>query len=477
MNIYSEHSFTRSDTHCHGSPFPLWNCVRQHRHHGAASSYLTARGSLRGAALIRGRKQNVFLIRFRRPHLFQASIGVIMSYYVKELPTAFGARWGLFSGLALPRNLADEILQLQCSESEAKREAEEEHRLSIQKASDQGADVCAERWFVPSESHGPMMAICSESAVEEAAKSHLLAITDGESKDRVKKLMKALRKKGGERKLAPVPPDWKDALSRLSSDFPNFEEVIQHVRACCALAERCGGRLSLPPILLDGPPGVGKSYFAEELARLLGGGFRRIGFETAQENSALSGSASYWSNTKPGQVFEALLFGEFANPVFIVEEIEKASAAYCDPLNALLSLIEPTSARQFADLSFPWLKIDASRIVWICTSNDAPILPAPIRSRLICFNIPAPTKQQARGLIANIFEKMTSELGLPANSIALSEQAVEALVGATPREIRLAIQGGIARTILRGGNVVNLKDVEMNKGSPEISIGFVQLEG
>src|SRR5438876_368035 len=92
----------------------------------------------------------------------------------------------------------------------------------------------------------------------------------------------------------------------------------------------------------------------------------------------LSGASSQWKNAKPGKVFDTLLNGEYANPVIVVDEIDKASGdGQYDPLGALYELLEVETSTRFID-EFVELPIDATGAVWLATANDAARIPEPL---------------------------------------------------------------------------------------------------
>jgi ATP-dependent Lon protease len=126
-----------------------------------------------------------------------------------------------------------------------------------------------------------------------------------------------------------------------------------------------------------GPPGIGKTHFARKLAELLGTGMNLVPMSSMTAGWLLSGSSSQWKGAKPGKVFEALVDGEYANPVIVVDEIDKASTdAQYDPLGALYSLLEHDTAHNFTD-EFAEVAIDASQVIWITTANDDAAFPTP----------------------------------------------------------------------------------------------------
>ncbi|WP_214278748.1 hypothetical protein, partial [Escherichia coli] len=77
-------------------------------------------------------------------------------------------------------------------------------------------------------------------------------------------------------------------------------------------------------------------------------------------------------------MFEAVVDGDYANPVMVVDEIDKAGgeAAY-DPLGSLYSLLEHDTACSFID-EFAEVAVDASQVIWVATANDARAIPDPI---------------------------------------------------------------------------------------------------
>ena len=131
-------------------------------------------------------------------------------------------------------------------------------------------------------------------------------------------------------------------------------------------------------MLLLGEPGIGKTHFARKIAQLLGTGYGFVPMSSLTAGWVLSGASSQWKNAKPGKVFDTFLNGDYANPVIVVDEIDKASAdGQYDPLGALYELLEIETATRFVD-EFVEVPIDASGAVWLATANDAARIPEPL---------------------------------------------------------------------------------------------------
>ncbi|MCB1989671.1 MAG: AAA family ATPase, partial [Burkholderiaceae bacterium] len=194
-------------------------------------------------------------------------------------------------------------------------------------------------------------------------------------------------------------PDMADLYDRL----PNFTEALDDVRRHVALAQDSRDGLEVTPMLLLGPPGIGKTHFARQLAELLGTGMNLLPMSSMTAGWLLSGSSSQWKGARPGKVFEALVEGEYANPVIVVDEIDKASGdAQYDPLGALYSLLEHDTAQSFTD-EFAEVAIDASQVIWITTANDSRGIPDPILNRMNVFEVQAPTVDQARSIARMLY--------------------------------------------------------------------------
>lgn len=137
-------------------------------------------------------------------------------------------------------------------------------------------------------------------------------------------------------------------LAVLRTHFPQCAAVIDHVEAMAHLACRGDRVVRLPPLLLVGPPGVGKTYFAQRLAATLHLPYEEVHMESATAAWILSGMDSTWNESKPGRIFETLVHGRFANPLILLDEIDKVgSGNRYDPMGSLYGLLEPHTASRF----------------------------------------------------------------------------------------------------------------------------------
>ncbi len=225
-------------------------------------------------------------------------------------------------------------------------------------------------------------------------------------------LYKQIKSRGHLRALARPQVDLQ-GFERLCKAFPHFSPVLDLVREQFAFAELTGKPFDIPPILLGGDPGIGKTRFSQELAKALGTEIRRIPFDNHQTGSTLLGSDKHWGNTTYGSVFELLVLGQYANPVILLDEIDKASKRReGDALASLHTLLEPATSSHVRDISLDF-KFNASRVVWIATANELDRIPASLRSRFQEFWIEQPTGAQALQMAEVIAQEVHQEMDLP----------------------------------------------------------------
>lgn len=310
--------------------------------------------------------------------------------------------------------------------------------------------------------NGPTLKLFSWQALEQDQDTLDTREQDSEAKQRKVAAHRRMMRRGEYRRLAPLPADWRVQLDEIEALFPNFAVVVDYLRAMFAVAELSEISPHLDPLLINGPPGVGKSLFAERLGHFIGSGYRRINMENAQTNAQLAGSDEFWSNSRTGTVFDTLVEGDFGNPVFLLDEVDKVRGRMeFDPLGALYSLLEPATAKSFCDLSMPRIAIDASRIYWLLTSNEVAPVPGPVLNRVRRFDIPLPTAAQAVSILNNIYQAVQREVRLPVAMAPLSRDVVALLGRIAPRRQRQLVREAIGRALYAGRREITGDDLRL----------------
>jgi len=269
-----------------------------------------------------------------------------------------------------------------------------------------------------------------------------------------------------------VKPSGIPEMAPLYGLLPNFTEVLDDVKRHVALAQDASDGIEITPMLLLGPPGIGKTHFARQLADLLGTGMSLAPMSSMTAGWLLSGASSQWKGAKPGKVFEALVDGQYANPVIVVDEIDKASAdAQYDPLGSLYSLLEYDTAGAFMD-EFAEVAIDASQVIWIMTANDERAIPEPILNRMNVFQVDAPTPEQARAIALNLYRGIRAAHGWGQRfDEEPGDDVLDGLAELAPREMRRALMTGFGNARLAQRDCILAEDLP--KGSDKTKLGFL----
>jgi len=267
-------------------------------------------------------------------------------------------------------------------------------------------------------------------------------------------------------------PSSTSALEPLYEDCPNFGEVLDDLTRYLGLSIIGGAGVNVMPVLLLGDPGVGKTHFGKRLAAVLGTEFEFISMNALSAGFVITGSSSTWKGAKCGKVAERLVRGKFANPVVLLDEVEKATGStQSDPMAALYQLLEPETSRAFHD-EFIDVDLDASQVFWVLTANSLDGIPPALLSRMAIYEVPTPTPDQAAGIAKRIYIGLLRELRLQNVEDDLSDNVLDKLAEISPREMRKALLDGLGYAVAAGRSALVPEDVRVKADMSKRKIGF-----
>ncbi len=298
----------------------------------------------------------------------------------------------------------------------------------------------------------------------------------GETRQLVVQQLHRAKDLGRLRRLAS-PPD-PSALDSLERDFPHCANVVTMLRRRAALA-RCSPNpaFGFPPLLLVGPPGVGKTIFAKRLAATMFVPCAVLDMSSLQTAFTVVGLDVGYSQGRAGMIWD-LLQHECMAPIVVLDELDKACSnrRTDDTAGFLYSLLEPVTSTRFTDAAVG-LPVDASRIGWIATCNHTDDIDPAIANRFTIFEVDQPTRKQMPSVVASIHRDiLASEAWAGWFKQPIPAEAAAALAQMSPREVRLAIEEMYASAAVAGRRAVIPADVPPRRAATHTQrpIGFIQ---
>ena len=266
---------------------------------------------------------------------------------------------------------------------------------------------------------------------------------------RRKLLIERLIERGPERSLGAWPSEaMLDALEALKASHPNFVEVTEYVIGEAVLAMAQGRAICGLRLLFSGPPGIGKSDYAMALSKALGLPLRVSSMSAANSGFEISGVDEGYTGSRPGMVFEEVTEGPFANPIFLLDEIDKVPERNREAVGGLYQLLETHTARVFRDRSVPFLALDTSHVNWLMTANNVDDIESALLSRFHHFEIALPSCEQYAGLIQRLYQQMAQEMGLAERFPSeLDIGALDLLRELSAREIKRVLRTAFVRAV------------------------------
>ena len=190
-----------------------------------------------------------------------------------------------------------------------------------------------------------------------------------------------------------------------------------------------------PIICLVGPPGVGKTTFAESISEALNRNFVKISLGGKSDSSELVGHRRAYIGSNPGKIISSLIKCGSNNPVFLLDEVDKLKKDYKgDPASTLLDVLDVSQNKRFTD-NYIDEEVDLSKVLFILTANDVASIPHALMDRLEIINISGYTESEKLFICENyIIPKMLKSDGLKNNSIKFETEALSKIINAYTNE-------------------------------------------
>jgi len=197
-----------------------------------------------------------------------------------------------------------------------------------------------------------------------------------------------------------VPPQ--EAIDILTNSHYGMDDVKDKVLEYIASLKYVTTPAKAQILCMVGPPGVGKTSIAKNIAKAVGREFVKVSLAGVGDNHAIKGHRKTYVASMPGMIVTALKRAKTCNPVILLDEIDKlGDGGRSKPSDALLEVLDPEQNHEFED-HYMNMPTDISRVLFICTANYMQKIPAALRDRLSLLELPGYTSKE-RFQIANKF--------------------------------------------------------------------------
>lgn len=274
-----------------------------------------------------------------------------------------------------------------------------------------------------------------------------------------------------------------EARKILERDHYGLKDVKERILEFISMG-KISGKVDGKILCLAGPPGTGKTSIAKSIAESLNRRYVRIAMGGLQDVHEVKGHRRTYVGSIPGRIISALKQAKTSNPLMLIDEIDKIDLSRGGgAASAFLEILDPEQNNSFVD-NYIDVKVDLSKVLFVCTANYLGNIPAPLRDRMEIIDVSGYTNNEKLEIAKrHLVPDASKKAGLDSANVNISDDAITRLIDKYCRESGLRNVKKLINRIFSKASLKIVEEIEerdqgniQNESSPKSIVSSSETE-